>query len=69
MTFPNNERQTKEIHTIAKEILFSSSSTLGGTWELRICLDLQMLRHRDSYTEEDERESREKGRESENQST
>ncbi len=28
-----------------------------------------MLRHRDSYTEEDERESREKGRESENQST
>jgi len=69
MTFPINERQTKEIHTIAKEILNSSSSTLGGTWELRICLELQMLRHRDSYTEEDERESREKGRELENQST
>jgi len=70
MAFPNNERQTKEIHTIAKEILYSSSSsTLGGTWELRICLELQMLRHRDSYREEDERESREKGRELENQST
>jgi hypothetical protein len=55
MRFSKNERQTKEIDTIAKEILYSSSSTLGGTLGLRICLDLQMLRHRRRMRERAER--------------